>query len=74
MTLPLAEHVRAEIRAEIARQGLTQSEVARRIGTYPQWLNRRLNGDDPYELSVADVEAIAAALGVDVDKLMDRVA
>lgn len=59
----------AEIRSTLARRQMTQVELAAEcgLGEYP--LNRRLRGHVP--LSLPDVEAIAAALGVSPVALLD---
>ena len=68
MNRRLAEHVRAELRAEMGRQGLTGSDVAHRMGTYPQWINRRVNGKGRIDLD--DLEAIARALNISAAQLV----
>jgi len=52
----------AEIRAELARQDITQDDLAHRVGMSPSALSRRLAGLQPFELQ--ELEGIAAALGV----------
>lgn len=59
--------VAAEIRAELARQRLTQTALASRLQVARPYLARRLNGET--SLTVGDVAAIAAALGVKVADL-----
>lgn len=54
--------VAAEIRAEMARQRLTQTALAERLDVNRAYVVRRLSGDTP--LTVGDVAAIAAALDV----------
>jgi transcriptional regulator with XRE-family HTH domain len=58
-----------EIRAEMARQGLTQRELAARLGWNRMSLSRRLSGGMP--LSLDDIEGIAAELGVSVTQFID---
>jgi len=69
MPAAFAEHVRAEIRAELARQNITRSQLAQQIGLDDQALYRRLQGRQP--ISLEDVEAIAGALGVPVSRFTD---
>lgn len=58
-----------EIRGELARQRMTQRELAAACGLGEIPLNRRLRGHVP--LSLPEVEAIAAALGVSPTALLD---
>ena len=69
MPAAFAEHVRAEIRAELARQNITRSQLAQRIGLDDQALYRRLQGRKP--ISLEDVQAIAEALSVPVSRFTD---
>jgi len=63
----VAEVISGEIRAELARQGITQSQLAQRLGWAQTTVSRKLLGQRPLE--VDDVEAIATALGVSVQDL-----
>lgn len=58
----------AEIRAEMARQRLTQTELARRLGHRQDWLSRRLTGR--VELNLGEIDAIAGVLGVPAARLL----
>lgn len=58
----------AEIRAELARQRLSQRELGLSCGIGEVPLNRRLTGHVP--LTLPDLEAIAAALGVSPTALL----
>jgi transcriptional regulator with XRE-family HTH domain len=58
-----------EIRGELARRRMTQRELAAATGLGDIALNRRLRGHVP--LTLPDVEAIAAALGVSPTALLD---
>lgn len=51
-----------EIRAEMARQRITQAQLAHRLGWSAFQVSRRLRGQTP--LSLRDLEAIATALAV----------
>jgi len=67
-TLSLNETARREIRAELARQGRTQSELAARLGWSRMYVSHRLNGS--VVMSLDDLEAIAAELSVPVEQLV----
>jgi hypothetical protein len=62
--------VAAELRAEIARQGLSTHAVAQRIGTYDVWLSRRISPSGEVALTIDDVTRIAAALECPMDRLL----
>ena len=53
--------VRAELRAEIARQDLRVADIARMIEQKPGWLRRRLRGE--VELTLGELATICEALG-----------
>lgn len=59
--------VAAEIRAELARQRITNGALAEKLGVSRAYLSRRLNGDTP--LSIPDVAAIAEVLGIPISQL-----
>lgn len=63
----MAEVIAAEIRAEMARQGISQRELGERLGFTQAGVSRRLLGQKPLE--VDDVERIAEALGVSMQQL-----
>lgn len=52
----------AEIRAEMARQQLTQQQVAERMGVRQWWVSRRLT--EMVRISTDDLVLFADALGV----------
>lgn len=54
--------VAGEVRAAIARAGLSHMEVASRIGMDRQVLGRKLNGYSP--IGLEEIAAISQALGV----------
>lgn len=64
----VAETVVRGIRAQLGWQHITQLELTRRLGWTQNKLWRRLAGQTP--LSLDDVEAIAAALGVSSSDLL----
>lgn len=64
----LAETAAAEIRAEMARQRLTQGQLAERCKRSQPWLSRRLAGERA--LTLDDLDVIAVALGVPAVRLL----
>lgn len=56
------------LRAETARQQLTQRELATRVGKSQPWVTYRLSGKVPCD--VEDLELLARALGVTVGSLL----
>lgn len=58
--------VRTEIKAELARQEISQRELARRLHKPANKIHNRLRGAT--RLSAADVEEIAQALAVPVSR------
>jgi transcriptional regulator with XRE-family HTH domain len=59
----------AEIRAEMARQGWSQADLAEALDQRPAWIWRRLAGH--VALSLDDIERIAAALDISMLQLTD---
>lgn len=60
----------AEIRAEIARQGVEQRDLAKTVGLSPSALSRRLTGQsDP---SLGEVARICSALHITFPDLVQR--
>ena len=74
MVLSLSETVAGEVRAEMGRSRVSASELARRLGRSHSYVWRRITGDVPFD--IAELSAIAEALGVPVSRLMpaERVA
>ena len=68
MPSSLNDAVAAEVRAEVARQALTQQQVADRIGERQYWVSRRLTGEVQWE--VADLVRVADALGVPITQFI----
>lgn len=58
----------AEIRAEMGRQHINGSELAKRLNKSEMWVSRRLRGVT--SLTVSDLATIAGALGVPVSRLL----
>ena len=66
--VPLARRIARRIRAELAERGLTQTDLAARLGWPQQRLNRRLTCTVP--IDAVELEQVAAALGVPVARLI----
>lgn len=64
---PYADTVRRNVKAELARRGVSQSSLSRQVGGSPQALARRMTGDIPF--NVDDLARISNALGVPVEVL-----
>lgn len=67
-TATLTALVAAEIRAWMGRQGVRQSELARKLGESDQWLSMRLRGRTP--LDINELLRISRALGVSLHQLL----
>lgn len=67
-TKPSAE-IGANIRAELARRGLSQTEFASRMGISQSQLSKRLAGTIP--IDVNELANVALALDVDIARLLD---
>lgn len=64
LTDQISERIAAEVRAELARQALTQQELADRLGLTQWWVSRRVTGLTP--IGAAELVRIAEALNVPV--------
>jgi len=62
------KRVAAEVRAEMARQQISQEKLASLTGLSQSRISRRLVGDRPFD--VTELAAIAIALGVPVMQFM----
>jgi transcriptional regulator with XRE-family HTH domain len=71
MPTPIAQSVAAELRAEIARQSLTQQELAERLGERQWWVSRRVTGE--VSVTAEDLVRFAAALGVPAAQFLKEV-
>jgi transcriptional regulator with XRE-family HTH domain len=67
MSEPLNQRVYKEIRAEMARQGVSQAALADALGHNQTYVSYRLTGKT--SLTLEEVEDIAHILGVRVDRL-----
>lgn len=63
--------IAAEVRAEMARQGISQQALADRLGWLQNRLSRRLtDGKTAVPFTVAELTAVAAALGVSMSQFV----
>ena len=58
-----------EIRAELARQQISNRRLAAALGVSSMWVNRRISACET-ELTIEDTQRIASALGVPVRQLL----
>ena len=65
---PTSEIVASNIRAELARQRISQRDLAEKLGRSVMFINRRVTGEGFSDLDTLD--DIAAALGVSRDDLL----
>lgn len=63
--------VAANVRAEVARKRIRQTEIAERLGLNQQQVSRRLNGQVP--ISAAELRELAALLEVSAGDLLGEV-
>jgi len=68
MTQSLTQRVAAEVRAEVARQNVTQLELARILEIAQPSVSRRLNGKFPFDTD--ELDKLASAFGVPVDRFL----
>lgn len=64
----LTQRVAAEVRAEVARQSVTQDHIAQILGVAQPNVSRRLNGKQPFDTD--ELDKLAAAFGVPVDRFL----
>lgn len=64
------ERIAAEVRAELARQQRTTTEVAESAGMVTSTLIRKMQARYPFDTD--ELERVAAALGVTVTELLSR--
>ena len=65
------ESIAGEVRAELARQHVTDAEIAACLGQNQQWFNRRKNGLVAFRAD--ELAIVAAYLGVEVGQFFGRV-
>jgi transcriptional regulator with XRE-family HTH domain len=68
MLTDINARIAAEVRAEVARQQLTQQQLGERMGRPQHWISRRLTGDVPF--TADELVTFAAALGVPVSRFL----
>jgi transcriptional regulator with XRE-family HTH domain len=68
MPTGLGQSIAAEVRAELARQQITQAELAARLETDQAIISRKLTGRSIF--TTRDLERWAAALGVPVTNFL----
>jgi len=66
----MQSHVAANVRAEIARRGKTQGDIAAVLGFTRQSLSQRLLGR--VEFRASELQAIADHLGVSIAELVEQ--
>lgn len=64
----LDSRVRAEIKAELGRQDISGTRLAKMLGRPQTYVSRRLRGEVNFSLS--EIENIAQVLGVSLDQLI----
>lgn len=64
----IKHHVAAEVRAAIARAGVTHQEVAEAVGMAKATFSRKTSGLTPF--TVVDIILIGAYLGIDIAALV----
>jgi len=70
MNPPTTAGLAGEVRAEMARQGVTAASMARAIDVSRTSLSRKLNGRN--EFTVAEMFRVAAFLGMTLSDLLRR--
>ena len=68
MSKTLAQVVAEQVRAELGVQQVSGAELARRLKVSQAYIWRRINGETAF--NVAELEGIAAALGVPVTRFL----
>ncbi|AXH88756.1 helix-turn-helix domain-containing protein [Micromonospora aurantiaca (nom. illeg.)] len=66
----LSAKVAEEIRAVMARKGITSGGLARQLGVSDAWTSRRISMRGDGEIDLGDLERIADVLGVTVVDLL----
>lgn len=65
---PTSERIASNVRAEMARRRITQTEIAKKAGIPQSGLSRRLVGSTPF--TVNEIERIAEVLDIQVNELI----
>lgn len=71
MSTVICEDFRLNVIRLLEKQGITRSQLARRIGCSPSFVSQILNGD--HEPGLRVVEKFAAALGVRPETLLKKI-
>ncbi|WP_147109467.1 helix-turn-helix domain-containing protein [Nesterenkonia populi] len=66
----LSRGLTSEIKAELGRQSLSQTELGRRIGKSKGYVSQRLLNDAQWLTN--DIEDVAEALNMDASELLDK--
>lgn len=67
----VAGQIAAEVRAEMARQGISQQALADRLGWLQNRLSRRItDGKTSVPFTVAELASVADALGVPLSRFL----
>lgn len=64
--------VLGDIRAEMARQGISQANLATRMHRGPDWISDRIGRNPRTAIDTNELEQFATVLGLDVDTLGRR--
>lgn len=70
MTAPLTHTVASGVRAEMARRGLSQQQLADKAGISQQTLSRRIRVENPSPFDTDELTRVAVALDVPVEQLL----
>ena len=62
----------ANVRAEMARRGLSQTALAQRLGMSQTAVSKRLRGETPWDIN--ELTIVATALSVPLEVLLEGVA
>ena len=65
-----SQSIGTEVRVEAARQGISIREVARRMNVDQMWLSRRVKVNATTPITPEEVERMAEALDVPVERLV----
>lgn len=67
---PEYERLSAALRAMRLEAGLTQAQLAERLGVWQEWVSRNEVGER--RVDVVELALIAAALGSSIDEILDH--
>lgn len=70
MTDSLTQIVASGVRAEMGRQGKSQHQLAAAAGMAQQTLSRRLRIEGPIPFDTDELERVAKALGVPIERFL----